>query len=109
MQTINTVQTTTLTVELRIDEMQETYNILQEHKIKLPVSDMVMSYHLEKRWRKLFNSALYRANMLQSTKTKFAEMTQNEISIFCLEVSIPSIHPSTFIHIHPLLHTGVHT
>ncbi|XP_062558011.1 dynein axonemal heavy chain 10 isoform X2 [Armigeres subalbatus] len=87
MQTINTIQTTTLTVELRIDEMQEIYDILQEHRIKFPVSDMVMSYHLEKRWRKLFNSALYRANMLQSTKTKFAEMTQNEISIFSLELN----------------------
>ncbi|XP_058811885.1 dynein axonemal heavy chain 10 isoform X1 [Topomyia yanbarensis] len=87
MQTINTIQTTTLTVELRIHEMQETYNILQEHRIKLPFGDMLMAYQLEKRWRKLFNSALYRANMLQSTKTKFAEMTQNEISIFCFELN----------------------
>lgn len=35
MQTINTIQTTTLTVELRIHEMQEIYNILQEHRIKV--------------------------------------------------------------------------
>ncbi|KAL1383973.1 hypothetical protein pipiens_013086, partial [Culex pipiens pipiens] len=87
MQTINTIQTTTLTVELRIHEMQEIYSIMQEHRIKLPFGDMLMAYQLEKRWRKLFNSALYRANMLQSTKTKFAEMTQNEISIFCFELN----------------------
>ncbi|XP_055533348.1 dynein axonemal heavy chain 10 [Wyeomyia smithii] len=87
MQTINTIQTTTLTVELKIHEMQEIYNVLQEHRIKVPFGDMLMAYQLEKRWRKLFNSALYRANMLQSTKTKFAEMTQTEISIFCFELN----------------------
>ncbi|XP_055618804.1 dynein axonemal heavy chain 10 isoform X2 [Toxorhynchites rutilus septentrionalis] len=87
MQTINTIQTTTLTVELKIHEMQEIYNILQDHRIKLPFGDMLMAHQLEKRWRKLFNSALYRTNTLQSTKTKFAEMTQNEISIFCFELN----------------------
>ncbi|XP_055585528.1 dynein axonemal heavy chain 10-like [Uranotaenia lowii] len=34
MHTINVIQTTTLTVELKIHEMQEIYSILQEHRIK---------------------------------------------------------------------------
>ncbi|XP_055585529.1 dynein axonemal heavy chain 10-like [Uranotaenia lowii] len=54
---------------------------------KVPFGDMLMAYQLEKRWRKLFNSALYRSNMLQPTKTKFAEMTQGEISVFCIELN----------------------
>ena len=160
MQTINTIQTTTLTVELKVKEMQETYNVLEEHRIKviaicfqnrsfpldfvlfwnqewfnlrifftiqcclasmkfnfkkLPLKmcslcykiftlyflfftfkyrnlqfaygDMLMAHHLEKRWKKLFNSALYRAQTLQSTKLKFSEMTLNEINIFCADVS----------------------
>jgi hypothetical protein len=54
---------------------------------QFPYGDMLMAYHLEKRWKKLFNSAIFRSNTLQSTKAKFAEMTQNEINIFCTDVS----------------------
>lgn len=35
MNTINTIQTTTLSVELKIKEMQETYNVMEEHRIKV--------------------------------------------------------------------------
>lgn len=35
MQTIQTIQTTTLSVELKIHEMQEIYSILEEHRIKV--------------------------------------------------------------------------
>lgn len=35
MQTIQTIQSTTLTVELKIHEIQEIYNILEEHRIKV--------------------------------------------------------------------------
>lgn len=35
MQTISTIQTTTMTMELRIKEIQETYNVLEEHSIKV--------------------------------------------------------------------------
>lgn len=47
-----------------------------------------MAHHLEKRWKKLFNSALYRAQTLQSTKLKFADMTLSEIKSFGATVSI---------------------
>ncbi|XP_050088792.1 dynein axonemal heavy chain 10 [Anopheles aquasalis] len=82
MQTIQTIQTTTLSVELKIHEMQEIYSILEEHRIKFPFGDMIMAYHLEKRWKKLYHSALLRASKLQPTKAKFAEITQSEISTF---------------------------
>lgn len=50
-----------------------------------------MAYHLERRWKNLFNSAFYRQTTLEPTKMKFAEMTFNEINTFCDEVSINSI------------------
>lgn len=43
MQTINTIQTTTLTVELRIHEMQEIYSIMQEHRIKVIKQSMLVT------------------------------------------------------------------
>lgn len=47
---------------------------------------MLMAFHLEKRWKKLFSSALYRSKTLQSTKVKFSQMTANDIEKFKQEV-----------------------
>lgn len=46
-----------------------------------------MAHHLEKRWKRLFLSALYRSEKLQPIKQKFAEMTSVEIDVFCDDVS----------------------
>jgi hypothetical protein len=48
---------------------------------------MLMAFHLEKRWKKLFSSALYRSKTLHSTKVKFSQMTANDIEKFKQEVS----------------------
>lgn len=40
MNTINTIQSTTLSVELKIKEMQETYNVLEEHRIQVSILEM---------------------------------------------------------------------
>uniref|UniRef100_A0A182NRZ8 AAA+ ATPase domain-containing protein n=1 Tax=Anopheles dirus TaxID=7168 RepID=A0A182NRZ8_9DIPT len=87
MQTIQTIQSSTLTVELKIHEIQEIYNILEEHRIKFPLGDMIMAYHLEKRWKKIYHSALLRSSKLQPTKAKFAEITQKEIHTFSEELA----------------------
>lgn len=50
-----------------------------------------MSYHLEKRWKKLYNSSLIRTQSLKPIKKKFADMTAKEINIFCNDVSSNSI------------------
>lgn len=47
---------------------------------------MLMAFHLEKRWKKLFSSALYRLKTLHSTKVKFSQMTANDIEKFKQEV-----------------------
>jgi dynein heavy chain, axonemal len=49
---------------------------------------MLMAFHLEKRWKKLFSSALYRSKTLHSTKVKFSQMTANDIEKFKQEVSL---------------------
>lgn len=46
-----------------------------------------MAHHLEKRWKRLFLSALYRSEKLQPIKQKFADMTSVEINEFCDDVS----------------------
>lgn len=86
METITIIQSTTLSVELRAREMMETYSVLEEHSIKFSYTDMLMAYHLEKRWKKLYNSSLIRGDSLAPIKNKFAEMTCSEISTFSLDV-----------------------
>lgn len=88
MATIAIVQTTTLTVEMRIREMQETFSVLEEHHIAFEYTDMMMAYHLEKRWRKLYNSSMNRGLSLAPIKKKFADMTCVEIQTFSLDVCI---------------------
>lgn len=53
---------------------------------------MIMSYHLEKTWQKLFDSAFFRSNSVQSVKAKFADMTTEEIKTFRIDVNICILH-----------------
>ncbi|XP_037827971.1 dynein heavy chain 10, axonemal-like, partial [Lucilia sericata] len=86
MQTIATIQSTTLTHEITIREIQETYTVLSEHNINFNFEDMLMAHHLEKRWTRLYRSSLYRLDKLQPIKQKFADMTSVEISGFWKEL-----------------------
>lgn len=60
---------------------------------------MLMSYHLEKRWQKLFHSAFYRTNTLQPVKSKFAELTLTEIGTFSSEVSFEIVTNFSLINV----------
>lgn len=91
MATIDTIQTTTLSVEIKIRDMQETYSVLEDHKIHFEYTDMLMAYHLEKRWKKLYNSSMNRGVSLAPIKKKFADMTCVEIESFTLDVSSKQI------------------
>lgn len=88
MATVETIQTTTLSVEIKIRDMQETYSVLEDHKIHFEYTDMMMAYHLEKRWKKLYNSSMNRGVSLAPIKKKFADMTCVEIETFTLDVRI---------------------
>jgi dynein heavy chain, axonemal len=61
---------------------------------------MLMAFHLEKRWKKLFSSAVYRSKTLHSTKVKFSQMTASDIEKFKHEVSLYrlKIAQQHFIH-----------
>lgn len=87
MATMAEVQSTRLSVEMRIVEMQETYGMLDEHRVAFEYTDMMMAYHLEKRWRKLYGSSVTRGESLQPLKQKFAVMTGAEIETFAVDVS----------------------
>lgn len=50
-----------------------------------------MSYYLERRWRKLYNSSLIKAESLKPIKKKFADMTTIEINTFLENVSLFSL------------------
>lgn len=45
-----------------------------------------MAYNLEKRWKKLYDSSLIRAESLEPIKKKFADVTTIEIRKFCASV-----------------------
>lgn len=86
MSTIAIIQATRLTVELQIREMQETYAMLDEHKIKFEYTNTISAYDLEKRWKELHISSQKRNVALQPTKQKFADMTCVEITTFSNDV-----------------------
>lgn len=65
---------------------------------QFPYGDMLMAYHLEKRWKKLFGSALYRLKTLHSTKIKFSQMTANDIEKFKSEVSLNKYNKFGYIN-----------
>lgn len=54
--------------------------------LQLKFSDIIIAYNLEKRWKKLYDSSLIRAESLQPIKKKFAGMTTIEIEKFCAKV-----------------------
>lgn len=66
-----------------------------------------MAFHLEKRWKKLFSSALYRSKTLHSTRVKFSQMTAIDIEKFKQEVSKHSYFATFSLHVMPLKGWGV--
>lgn len=55
--------------------------------LQFSYEDMLMAHHLEKRWKRLFLSALFRSEKLQPIKQKFADITHGEIEVFWDDVS----------------------
>lgn len=65
-----------------------------------------MAFHLEKRWKKLFSSALYRSKTLHSTRVKFSQMTAIDIEKFKQEVSKRSYFATISLHVMTLRGMG---
>ncbi|KAJ8924399.1 hypothetical protein NQ315_007195, partial [Exocentrus adspersus] len=83
MQAISTVQKNNITAELDYLNFQQIYEILRQHGIAFPPEHEQMAYQLQKEWKELLLSALYREQTLEATKERFAILTLNEISEFC--------------------------
>lgn len=66
-----------------------------------------MAFHLEKRWKKLFSSALYRSKTLHSTRVKFSQMTAIDIEKFKQEVSKRSYFATFSLYVMTLREWGL--
>ncbi|CAG9821168.1 unnamed protein product [Phaedon cochleariae] len=83
MQAISEIQKGNISAELNFLNYQETYRILHQHGIHYPAEHEAEAHHLEKDWKELLLSALYREQTLEATKERFAQLTLNEITEFC--------------------------
>lgn len=82
LQTVTTIQKSTVSAEIQYKEYQERYHVLKVHKIQFPEADVIKSVELEDQWKKLYIAALYRAQTFQATKERFALLTQDQIKDF---------------------------
>lgn len=83
MQAISTILKTNVNSELKYMNYQEVYRVLKQHEIIYDPEDEALAYLLEEEWKKLYTSALFRTETLESTKDRFAQITQDEIKKFC--------------------------
>ncbi|KAF2892470.1 hypothetical protein ILUMI_13689 [Ignelater luminosus] len=83
MQAISTILRMNISAELEYLSYQETYQTLRQHEIPFSPEDEEMSYQLQKDWKALYLSAIYRTQTLESTKDRFAQITLSEIAEFC--------------------------
>ncbi|XP_055909296.1 LOW QUALITY PROTEIN: dynein axonemal heavy chain 10 [Eupeodes corollae] len=82
MAAIGKIQSKTISNQLEITKIQQIYTIFSEHSIKFNHNDMLMIHQLEKRWKRIYRSSLYRSFKLGPIKQKFAEIVSKEINIF---------------------------
>ncbi|KAJ8963302.1 hypothetical protein NQ318_018771 [Aromia moschata] len=82
-QAIATIQKGNVSAELDYLRYQQVYAILRQHKIAFPREHEQLAYLLEKEWKELYLSALYRDQTLEATTDRFANMTFTEIREFC--------------------------
>ncbi|KAF7265371.1 hypothetical protein GWI33_021219 [Rhynchophorus ferrugineus] len=85
MQAIATIRKRNIQAELDYLRYQEIYSMLKQHEIYFDPLHEALAHELEKEWKSLLLSGLYREQTLESTKERFAGLTLNEINDF-LEV-----------------------
>ncbi|XP_015836813.2 dynein axonemal heavy chain 10 [Tribolium castaneum] len=83
MQAIATILKSNVDMELDYLNCQDIYGILRQHNIYFSPEHEELAYQLEKEWKSLHFSALYREQKLELTKDRFAQMTLAEIGEFC--------------------------
>lgn len=88
MQTIADVRNTAIQVEVQFLGYQECFRTMRAHGIAFPLSDEAMAYELQREWESLYLETLYRTTTLESTSDKFAELTQDQIQQFLVEIAM---------------------
>ncbi|KAK9891062.1 hypothetical protein WA026_013388 [Henosepilachna vigintioctopunctata] len=83
MHSIGVITKRNVHAELEYLNFQETYRSLKQHSIPYDPEHEALAYQLEKDWKSLFISALYREQRLETTKDKFAQITLAEIADYC--------------------------
>ncbi|XP_056647538.1 dynein axonemal heavy chain 10 [Diorhabda sublineata] len=82
LQAIATISKGNISAELSFYKFKETYRMLSQHGIQFPPEHEALAYALEKEWKELLLSAIYREQILESTKERFALLTQAQINDF---------------------------
>lgn len=83
MHAISTILRMNITAELEYLNFQESYQVLRQHEIPFDYAEEELSYQLQKDWKSLYRSAIYRNQTLESTKDRFQDITLTEIREFC--------------------------
>ncbi|XP_050294970.1 dynein axonemal heavy chain 10 [Anthonomus grandis grandis] len=82
MNAIATIRKHNIQAELDYLRFQEIYSMLKQHDIEFDPEHEILAHQLEKDWKSLLLSGLYREQTLESTKERFALLTLNEINSF---------------------------
>ncbi|KAL1513082.1 hypothetical protein ABEB36_002553 [Hypothenemus hampei] len=82
MQAIATIRKTNIQAELDFKRYQNTYELLRQYEIDFDPEHKALAFQLEKDWKALLLSGLYREQTLESTKDRFALLTLDEINDF---------------------------
>lgn len=82
MHAITTIQKGNVDAELAYTKFQEIYSNLRQHSIDFDPEHEELAKTLEKMWRSLHLSAIYREQTLEATKERFAMLTLSEINDF---------------------------
>lgn len=80
LQTIADIKKISIQAIVQYDEYKETFKILRAHGINFLSEVEEQAYIIQEDWELVYSEALYRDIILETTKDRFRQMTENQIS-----------------------------
>ncbi|CAG5096513.1 Similar to DNAH10: Dynein heavy chain 10 [Cotesia congregata] len=80
LQTIADIKKISIQAIVQYDEYKETFKILKAHGINFLSEVEEQAYIIQEDWELVYSEALYRDIILETTKERFRQMTENQIS-----------------------------
>ncbi|XP_044581988.1 dynein axonemal heavy chain 10-like [Cotesia glomerata] len=80
LQTIADIKKISIQAIVQYDEYKETFKILKAHGINFLSEVEEQAYIIQEDWELVYSEALYRDIILETTKKRFRQMTENQIS-----------------------------